>query len=76
MESTNAVLLSHPKIAGEPFEFTEYGVKQFNCVPPAPKPFTYEGLKAYGYDGKPMVSAETEELRKEAEMFHRIKIEL
>lgn len=76
MESTNAVLLSHPKIAGDAFQFTEYGVEQLHCISAPPEPFTYEGLKAYGYDGKPRAAAATEELRKEAELFHRIKIEL
>jgi hypothetical protein len=28
LESRNAVLLTHPKVAGDPFEFDEYGVVQ------------------------------------------------
>jgi primary-amine oxidase len=76
MDSTNAVLLTQPKLAGDPFTFTEYGVEQAHCVPAAPAPFTYEGLTAFGYDGKRRAPAATEELRKEAELFHRIKIEL
>jgi primary-amine oxidase len=76
MDSLNAVLLSHPKLAGDAFEFTEYGVQQAHCVPRAPEPFKYEGMKAYGVDGRVKPQQATEELRKEAELFHRIKIEL
>jgi primary-amine oxidase len=92
LESRNAVLLKHPKVAGDPFEFDEYGVEQVrlpllgpdprslthmqaHCIPPAPAPFSYPGLQAVGLDGKPLPSVETEQLRKEAELFHRIQIE-
>jgi hypothetical protein len=32
-------------------------------------------LQAVGLDGKPVPAVETEQLRKEAELFHRIQIE-
>lgn len=44
---------------------------------PAPlPPFRYEGMKAFDLDGKPAPPATVEQLRKDAEQFHRIQVEL
>jgi primary-amine oxidase len=51
-------------------------VRQAHCVPAAPEPFGYAGLQAFGFDGAPRSAQGTEDLRKEAELFHRIKVEL
>jgi primary-amine oxidase len=77
MESRNAILLSRPAAPGAAFAFDDYGVGVAHCVPPEVPPFAYEGMRAFGLDGKEMTEPRgVEELRKEAELFHRIKVEL
>ncbi|KAI0091340.1 amine oxidase catalytic domain-containing protein [Irpex rosettiformis] len=76
MDSTNAILLSNPVKPGDPYTYNDYGVKPVNCVPTAVPPFEYRGLTAFGLDGKMAPPASAEEMRKGAEMYHRIKLEL
>jgi primary-amine oxidase len=76
VESTNAILLSAPDVPGGEYKYDDYGVSPVHCIPPPVSPFEYKGLKAFGTDGKPAPLKDTEELRKEAELYHRIKIEL
>ena len=76
MESVNAILLNAPDEPGARYTFDDYGVKPAHCVPDAVPPFEYAGLTAYGLDGKKAPPASTEEMRKAAELYHRIKLEL
>ena len=76
MDSINAILLDVPAAPGAPYTFDDYGVKPAHCVPDAVPPFEYAGLTAYGLDGRRAPPASTEEMRKMAEMYHRIKVEL
>ncbi|EIN14536.1 amine oxidase catalytic domain-containing protein [Punctularia strigosozonata HHB-11173 SS5] len=76
VESSNAILLSAPDVPGGSYKYDDYGVSPVECVPPPLAPFEYKGLKAFGSDGRPAPLKDTEELRKEAELFHRIKVEL
>ncbi|KAI0034736.1 amine oxidase catalytic domain-containing protein [Vararia minispora EC-137] len=75
MESTNAIVLNHPSEPGGSFVFDDFGVKPAHCVPAPVPPFEYVGLTAYGPDGVETPAWETEELRKAAELYHRIKVE-
>ncbi|OBZ78393.1 Amiloride-sensitive amine oxidase [copper-containing] [Grifola frondosa] len=61
MDSTNAILISAPTQPG-----------RHGPVPP----FEYVGVQAFGLDGKPAPPTTAEEMRKAAELYHRIKIEL
>ena len=76
MDSTNAILLSNPAKPGDPYTYNDYGVKLVDCIPAAIPPFEYRGLSAFGLDGKAAPPASMEEMRKGAEMYHRIKLEL
>jgi primary-amine oxidase len=76
LESSNAVLLDHPPVPGEPFAFDDFGVAAAHCVPARVPPLVYTGLTAADLDGNEMDAPPPEELRKGAELFHRIKIEL
>ncbi|KAJ3784122.1 copper amine oxidase [Lentinula aff. detonsa] len=77
LDSTNAILLSAPSQPGEPWGFDDYGVKQdFTCVPETPPPFEYLDPKVYDEDGRLKESGSVEDMRKMAEMYHRIKVEL
>lgn len=76
IESKNAILLSAPVKPGDPFTYNDYGVKTVNCMPAPLPPFRYEGMKAFDLDGKPAPPATVEQLRKDAEQFHRIQVEL
>lgn len=76
MDSVNAILLSNPVAPGAPYTFDDYGVRPAHCVPDAIPPFEYAGLQAFGVDGRPAPPASAEELRKAAELYHRIKLEL
>jgi primary-amine oxidase len=76
MESTNAIVLNSPAKPGLPYVFDDYGVKPAHCIPALVPPFEYLGLTAYGLDGLEAPAWETEQLRKAAELYHRIKIEL
>lgn len=77
LESTNAILLSAPSQPGEPWGFDDYGVKQdFTCVPETPPPFEYLDPKVYDEEGRLKELESVEDMRKMAEMYHRIKFEL
>ncbi|OCH86254.1 amine oxidase catalytic domain-containing protein [Obba rivulosa] len=76
LDALNAVLLSPPGKPGDRWGFEDYGVSPGHCVPAPVPPFEYPGVQAFGLDGKPAVPASAEEMRKEAELYHRIKIEL
>ncbi|KAF5367943.1 hypothetical protein D9758_004498 [Tetrapyrgos nigripes] len=78
MQSSNAILLSVPQNPEDPFTFDDYGVQQdFSCIPEPLKPFEYSTVQLFDLDGK-KVSGDArsmEDLRKMAELFHRVKIE-
>ncbi|OSD07848.1 amine oxidase catalytic domain-containing protein [Trametes coccinea BRFM310] len=76
MESINSILLSAPEKPGQPWTFDDYGVGPANCIPDAVPPFEYTGVQTYGLDGKPAPFTTAEEMRKSAELYHRIKLEL
>lgn len=77
MESTNAILLNLPEKPGDPYTYNDYGVKQdFTCVPPSPPPFKYSSIKTYDSHGKLEPPTSIENMRKVAELYHRIKVEL
>ncbi|KAI0659027.1 amine oxidase catalytic domain-containing protein [Cubamyces menziesii] len=76
MDSKNSILLSAPKKAGDPWSFDDYGVAPVNCIPDSIPPFKYVGVQTYGLDGKPAAPATADEMRKSAELYHRIKLEL
>lgn len=76
MDSTNAILLTPPQVPGDPFGYNDYGVKAVECIPDAVPPFEYKGLKAFGLDGKEAPPASIKQLRNEAELYHRIEVEL
>ncbi|PSR74266.1 hypothetical protein PHLCEN_2v10010 [Hermanssonia centrifuga] len=75
MDSLNAILL-HPPEPHSQYTFDDYGVKPAQCIPEAIPPFEYSGLTAFGLDGRPAPEVSLEELRKAAELYHRIKLEL
>ncbi|KZS99972.1 amine oxidase catalytic domain-containing protein [Laetiporus sulphureus 93-53] len=76
MESKNAIVLSPPATLGDPWAFEDYGVEPVNCVPGEVPPFVYRGVRAFGLDGGVARPGSVDEMRKGAEMFHRIKLEL
>ncbi|KZT20392.1 amine oxidase catalytic domain-containing protein [Neolentinus lepideus HHB14362 ss-1] len=76
LESINAIVLTAPEKTGDPFTFDDYGVKPANCVPEGVPDFEYSGLSAFTMDGKPAPPTSVEELRKQSELFHRIKVEM
>ncbi|KAH9918725.1 copper amine oxidase [Epithele typhae] len=76
IESTNAILLTEPATPGAPWAFDDYGVAPAHCVPDAVPPFEYVGVRTFGLDGKAAPPKTAEEMRKSAELFHRIKVEL
>lgn len=76
MELSNAILLKIPEKPGEPFGYDDYGVKQeYTCVPEVPSPFEYSFVDVFDADGQ-LQAPSLEELRKNAEWHHRIKVEL
>ncbi|KAI0646161.1 amine oxidase catalytic domain-containing protein [Trametes meyenii] len=75
-ESTNAVLLSAPGAPGRPWAVDDYGVAPAHCAPAAVPPLEYVGVRAFDLAGRPAPPATADEMRKSAELFHRIKIEL
>ncbi|KAK0447703.1 copper amine oxidase [Armillaria borealis] len=76
MESSNAILLKIPEKRGESFGYDDYGVKQeYTCIPEVPSPFEYSFVDVFDADGQLQVPS-IEELRKNAEWHHRIKVEL
>ncbi|KAJ4487712.1 copper amine oxidase [Lentinula aciculospora] len=77
LDSSNAILLSAPSKPGEPWGFDDYDVKQdFTCIPKTPPPFEYLDPNVYDEEGRLKEPENVEDLRKMAEMYHRIKIEL
>lgn len=76
LDSANAILLRAPASPGDAYEFDDYGVREAHCMPPRALPFAYSGARSFGLDGKPMEVRSAEEMRREAELFHRIKVEL
>ncbi|KAH9832077.1 amine oxidase catalytic domain-containing protein [Rhodofomes roseus] len=76
MESLNAILLSPPKNSGDAWGYDDNGVKDSNCVPGPVPPFEYKGVNAFSLDGKLAPPESADEMRKGAEMYHRIKLEL
>ena len=76
IDSINSILLSPPKKAGEAWGYNDYGVGPANCIPDIVPPFEYMGVKTFGLDGKEGAPKTAEEMRKSAELFHRIKVEL
>ena len=76
IESTNSILLTEPATPGDPWVYEDYGVAPANCIPDAVPPFEYVGVKTFGLDGKQAPPGTAEEMRKSAELFHRIKVEL
>ena len=76
MESSNAILLSPPKTPGEPWGYDDNGVKDANCIPSPVPPFEYRGIQAFSLDGKLAPPESADQMRKGAEMYHRIKLEL
>lgn len=76
MDSMNAILLTTPATPGEPFEYIDYGVEPVQCIPDDIPPFEYRGLKAFNLDGKEAQPATIKQLRNEAELYHRIDVEL
>ena len=76
MDSVNAILLTPPTEPGAPYAFDDYGVRPAHCIPDEIPPFEYPGLKAFGLDGRPAPPTTAEEMRKAAELYHRIKLEL
>jgi len=76
MDAMNAILLSPPAHPGDAWTYEDYGVKAANCVPNSVPPFEYGGVEAFGLDGKPAPPQSVDEMRKGAEMYHRIKLEL
>jgi hypothetical protein len=57
LDAANAVLLTLPKVAGAPFEWTEY------CVPAAPELCSDAGAQMFGFDGASRSAQGTEDLR-------------
>ncbi|KAI0918247.1 hypothetical protein AcV7_007046 [Taiwanofungus camphoratus] len=76
MDSMNAILLSPPEKPSDAWSYNDYGVKAANCVPSSVPPFEYSGVQAFGPDGKMAPPESAEEMRKGAELYHRIKLEL
>ncbi|TRM67429.1 copper amine oxidase [Schizophyllum amplum] len=77
MEMSNAIVLTAPLNPGDPFTFDNYGVDLgLTCVPAAPAPFEYTPFKSFDVEGKQMPYGSMEDVRKDAEGYHRIRIEL
>lgn len=77
MESSNAILLNMPAKPGDAFTYDDYGVQLgYTCIPETPPPFEYTDIKAFDVEGNLEPPASVEELRKMAELYHRIKMEL
>ncbi len=76
IDSINSILLTAPKRPGEPWVHDDYGVAPANCIPDSVPPFEYRGVQTFGLDGRAAPPTTAEEMRKSAELFHRIKVEL
>ena len=77
MDMSNAIVLTAPANPGDPFAFDNYGVDLgYTCVPAAPAPFEYKLGTTYDWEGRAVPYDSIEEFRKDAEGYHRIKVEL
>ncbi|KAI5825435.1 amine oxidase catalytic domain-containing protein [Schizophyllum commune Tattone D] len=77
MDMSNAIVLTAPANPGDPFTFDNYGVDLgYTCVPAAPAPFEYKLGTTYDWEGRAVPYDSIEEFRKDAEGYHRIKVEL
>lgn len=76
MDSTNAILLTPPERAGDEWAYEDYGVRDVHCVPSVVPRFEYNGVQLHGLDGKLAPPESAEEMRKSADLYHRIKLEL
>lgn len=76
IDSTNAILVNLPSEAGGEYTFQDYGVKPEFCLPPPLEPVTYNNGIEYGLDGKKVGPRDPEYLRKNSELYHRIKMEI
>ncbi|KAK1234331.1 hypothetical protein PQX77_002470 [Marasmius sp. AFHP31] len=77
MESSNAILLTSPKIPGEPFAYDDYGVEQgYTCVPEAPPPFEYFLPIGFSEEGSQLKPTDPEEMRRMSETYHRVRVDL
>ncbi|KAH7926787.1 amine oxidase catalytic domain-containing protein [Leucogyrophana mollusca] len=76
IESTNAILLQSPEKPGDPFSHDDYGVRPAHCIPEPVAPFEYFPVQIFDLDGKRAPPATVEEMRRAAELYHRIKMEL
>ncbi|KAG7097491.1 hypothetical protein E1B28_004833 [Marasmius oreades] len=77
MDSANAILLSTPKVAGDPFTYDDYGVKQdYTCIPEAPEPFGYRDIEMYDVEGRKEEPKSSEEMREMKEMYLRMRVKV
>jgi len=77
LDSRNAILLTAPKTPGNNWAYDDNGVKQdFTCIPQQPKPFEYSAFRTYDAEGNLAKPETVEEMRKVAELYHRVKVEL
>ncbi|KAE9399249.1 hypothetical protein BT96DRAFT_976033 [Gymnopus androsaceus JB14] len=77
LDSRNAILLTAPKTPGDDWVYDDNGVKQdFTCIPQQPKPFEYSAFRTYDAEGNLAKPETVEEMRKVAELYHRVKVEL
>ncbi|OJA18090.1 hypothetical protein AZE42_04165 [Rhizopogon vesiculosus] len=75
IESANAILLQPPTTPGDPFSYTDYGVRPAHCIPQPPAAFEYYPEKEYDLDGKLAPPSTVEEMRKASELYLRLKFE-
>ena len=75
IDSSNAILLHPPEEVGGIFTFDDYGVTPKNCIPNPVPEFEYSGMKTFGTDGN-VRFVSVDEMRREAEVPFRIKVEL
>ncbi|KAH7912931.1 copper amine oxidase, partial [Hygrophoropsis aurantiaca] len=76
IESTNAILLKSPEKPGDPYTYNDYGVRPAHCVPEPLEPFEYRPVQVFDLDGKATAPETVEEMRRNAELYHRMKMEL
>ena len=75
IDSSNAILLYPPEEADGLFTFDDYGVTPKNCFPNSVPEFEYSGMKTFGRNGN-IRPISVEDMRREAEVPFRIKVEL
>lgn len=75
LEMRNAVVLKMPTVAGDKFDFDDYGVNLgYTCVPQTPAKFEYGFDQSFDARGRLRAAVDAEEERKDAEGYHRIKL--